>query len=238
MRRPECIARQASCPTGLLGRFLAWIMAAEIAAVNEQALELLAVRPDDHVLEVGFGHGRTLARAAALVPTGFVAGIDVSEQMVRMARYRNRQFIKEGRVEVQRADSAHLSYPDRCFDRVYAIHTLYFWADPRVHLQEIYRVMKAGARFVLGFGPKEDERAVANFPATIYRFYTSNEVYRLLEEVGFTEVRLVHRQSASRSIVFGVVHRGGAANEGLASGTARHPTLPYPYAGMGRRLSS
>lgn len=208
MRRPEFIARQASCPTGLLGRFLARIMAAETATVNEKALELLAFRPDDHVLEVGFGHGRTLARAAAAVPTGFVAGVDVSEQMVQMARYRNRQCIKEGRVEVQRTDSAHVPYPDKCFDHVYAIHTLYFWADPRVHLQEIYRVMKAGARFVLGFSPKEDERAVANFPATIYRFYTSDEVHWLLGASGFPGIEMVRDRIASRDIVFGVGHRG------------------------------
>ncbi|MBI3798376.1 MAG: class I SAM-dependent methyltransferase [Deltaproteobacteria bacterium] len=208
MRRPEFIARQASCPTGLLGRVLAWIMAAETAAVNEQALVLLACRPDDHVLEVGFGHGRTLARAATVVPTGFVAGVDVSEQMVRMARDRNRQFIKEGRVEVQLADSARIPYPDGCFDRVYAMHILYFWHDPRVHLQEIYRVMKAGARFVLGFSPKEDERAGANFPAAIYRFYTSDEVYRLLAASGFTDIQMVRDRVASRDIIFGVGHRG------------------------------
>jgi ubiquinone/menaquinone biosynthesis C-methylase UbiE len=93
MRRPEFIARQASCPTGLLGRFLAWIMAAETAAVNTQALALLGCRPDDQVLEVGFGHGRTLARAVVLVPAGLVAGIDVSTDMVRMARHRNRQVV-------------------------------------------------------------------------------------------------------------------------------------------------
>jgi ubiquinone/menaquinone biosynthesis C-methylase UbiE len=208
MRRPEFIARQARCPTGLLGRFLAWIMAAETAAVNEQALTLLGCRPDDHVLEVGFGHGRTLARAATLVPMGFVAGVDVSEDMVRMASYRNRQFITEGRVEVQRADSTQIPYPEGRFDRVYAVHTLYFWRDPHVHLQEIYRVMKAGARFVLGFSPKEEERTVANFPAAVYHFYTSDEVYELLGASGFTGIQMVHERVASRDIVFGVGQRG------------------------------
>jgi ubiquinone/menaquinone biosynthesis C-methylase UbiE len=208
MRRPEFIARQASCPTGLLGRFLAWIMAAETAAANEQALALLECRPDDHVLEVGFGHGRTLARAAALVPAGCVAGVDVSEHMVRTARRRNRQLLREGRLEVRRADSAHMPYPDGCFDRVFAVHTLYFWAEPRVHLREIARVMKAGARVVLGFTPKEDARTVANFPPTVYLFYTTTEVRRLLEETGFTAVSLVDHRNASKGAVFGVAHRG------------------------------
>jgi ubiquinone/menaquinone biosynthesis C-methylase UbiE len=216
MRRPEFIARQARCPTGLLGRFLARIMAAETAAVNEKALALLACRPDDHVLEVGFGHGRTLARAATFVPTGFVAGVDVSEHMVRMARSWNRQLIKQGRVEVQRTDSAQLPYPDAGFDRVYAMHTLYFWQDPRAHLREIFRVMKPGARFVLGFTPKEDARVVANFPATIYQFYASDEVYGLLTVSGFTGIEMVRSQVASRQVVFGVGHRSA-------------PELPHPF---------
>ncbi|MBI3248673.1 MAG: class I SAM-dependent methyltransferase [Deltaproteobacteria bacterium] len=207
MRRPEFIARQAGCPSGLFGRFFVWIMAAETAAVNEKALELLELKPNDRVLEVGFGHGRTLARAAALVPAGFVAGIDVSEEMVRMARRRNRQCIKEGRVEAQLADGVRIPYPDECFDRVFAVHTLYFWHDPRVHLQEIYRVMKPGARFVLGFSPKEDERTVVNFPATVYRFYTSGEVHSMFEEAGFIEVHMVCYQISSRDIVLGVAHR-------------------------------
>ena len=41
MRRPEFIARQASCPTGLLGRLLARIMATETLAANDRTLELL-----------------------------------------------------------------------------------------------------------------------------------------------------------------------------------------------------
>jgi SAM-dependent methyltransferase len=207
MRRPEFIARQARCPTGLLGRFLARIMAAETAPANETALALLACRPDDHVLEIGCGHARTLARAATLVPRGLVAGVDVSEAMVRMARSRNRRFITEGRVAVQHADSAHLPYPKEGFDRVYAMHTLYFWQDPRAHLQEIFRVMKPGARFVLGFTPKEDARAVANFPATIYRFYASDAVDGLLKASGFIGIEMVRSQVASRHVVFGVGHR-------------------------------
>jgi len=208
--RGVALGRRKAHPAGLLAEERADPLAAErkFTCSHSSKLTPEACRPDDHVLEVGFGHGRTLARVATFVPRGFVAGVDMSELMVRMARYRNRQCIEEGRVEVQRADSAQIPYPAECFDRVYAMHTLYFWHDPRVHLQEIHRVMKPGARFVLGFGPKEDERAVANFPAAIYRFYTSDEVQWLLEASGFTGIEMVRSQVASRDIVFGVVHRG------------------------------
>jgi hypothetical protein len=76
LRRPEFIARQAAHPSGTLGRLLFWLMAGETVAVNERTLELLAPEPNSRLLEIGFGHGRTLARAAKLAPKGFGAGID------------------------------------------------------------------------------------------------------------------------------------------------------------------
>ena len=88
MRRPEFIARQSSRPRGMIGRLLGHVMAIETASLNSEALGLLALQPSDRVLEVGFGHGRTIRLAAAQVPQGLVAGMDVSRDMVRMARRR------------------------------------------------------------------------------------------------------------------------------------------------------
>jgi len=65
-------------------------MSFETAAANDEALKVLGLEPGDRVLEVGFGHGRTIERAAALVPGGFVAGIDTSEEMLQMATRRCR----------------------------------------------------------------------------------------------------------------------------------------------------
>ena len=102
MRRPEFIARQSRCPSGLLGRLIARIMESETAAADDQLLSLLDLRPDHQVLEIGFGHGRTLGRAAAVVTRGRIAGIDLSEDMLRMATRRLRPLIDAGRVELRR----------------------------------------------------------------------------------------------------------------------------------------
>lgn len=93
MRRPQFIARQASCPTGVLGTLLAKIMARETAPENGEAIRILNLKPTDYVFEVGFGHGRTIAMAAKTASKGVVAGIDVSEPMVRMAQRYNRTLI-------------------------------------------------------------------------------------------------------------------------------------------------
>ena len=207
LRRPEFIRRQAGHPTGLLGRLLARIMAIETVTVNRRVLELLELEDTSKVLEVGSGHGRTLARVAQLAPKGFVAGIDISAEMVQMAQRQNRNSIAKGLIEVKRASSERIPYPDESFDRVYAAHTLYFWNDPLAHLREIHRVCRVGGRFILAFGPKEDQHAVAAFPESVYHFYSIGETQKLLADAGFIEIQMIRERIASRDIVFAVGRR-------------------------------
>jgi ubiquinone/menaquinone biosynthesis C-methylase UbiE len=195
LRRPEFIARQAGHPAGVLGRILFRVMAAETAPVNQRALALLAPEPNSRVLEIGFGHGRTLTRAAQLAYRGFVAGIDISADMVQLFRRRNRTSIAQGLIEVKQASSDRIPYPDADFDRSFAVHTIYFWDDPLRHLAEIRRVMTANGRFVLAFTPKEDGRAVASFPRTVYRFRSVEETMVLLSEAASAAWRCCERRS-------------------------------------------
>ena len=208
MRRPEFIARHGRCPSGFLGGLLARLMAYETAPENETALRLLDVQPSDHVLEIGFGHGRTIAMTSARARDGFVAGVDPSESMLRMARRRNRQRIAEGKVELVQGDATRLPYPDSRFDKVYSVHTLYFWADPAVTLREIRRVMKPGARFVLGFRPFDDQRLLDEFPAPIYKFYPRDEVQAFFRMVGFSAIQLLTGPSRTGKVLFAVAGRG------------------------------
>lgn len=130
MRRPEFIARQAAHPRGLVGRLLFRVMAVETLAVNERALELLELEPNSRVLEVGFGHGRTLAGALELAPNGLVAGINISADVVEAFRIRQRRSNDRVVIEVKQASSDQIPYPHARFDRVYAVLTLYFWNNP------------------------------------------------------------------------------------------------------------
>ena len=164
-------------------------MERETAAQNDAALTALAVRADDHVLEIGFGHGRTLEGLARAAPSGFVAGLDHSPEMYEVVRRRCAPLLDGGRLELRIGDSQALPYPDGHFDKVLAVHTLYFWDDPTVHLCELRRVLKPDGVCVLGFRPKEDPHA-AGFPETIYTFYPRNEVRHLLLSVGFVIVEL------------------------------------------------
>ena len=108
MRKPQFIARQGRKPSGLLGHIVARIMAKETADENDFALALLQLQPEDAVLEIGCGHGDTLAKAAKLVSRGLLCGVDFSPVMNRVATRRHRRLLAEKRLEFRLGSSDKL----------------------------------------------------------------------------------------------------------------------------------
>lgn len=196
MKRPVFIARQSARPSGFLGRVIAGVMAHETSDLNERAVRLLRPSPSDHVLEIGFGHGRTIERLAHVVRAGRVCGVDVSESMLKMAVRRNRRAIAEGRVELLQRDCASIPFGDASFDGALAVHTLYFWSDPAACLKEIRRVLRPSGRLVLGF-LRGDSLRRHRFPNEVYTFYHEPSVGRLLETCDFGSIQFSRVGDAS-----------------------------------------
>lgn len=197
MRRPDLIARQSARPRGLLGWIVARVMCTETAADNDAVLDLLDPDLADRVLEIGFGHGRSLERLADLVPAGRVAGIDHSELMLRLATRRNRRAVEDGLVDLRLGDSVELPFDGGSFEGILAVHTLYFWPDPLAQLRECLRVLTPGGRLVLGYRP-DAPAVVEAFPASTHRFYSRREVRSFLRDAGFHAVRIETIQAGGR----------------------------------------
>jgi ubiquinone/menaquinone biosynthesis C-methylase UbiE len=193
----ERVAEQARTPSGFFGRFIFWVMRHETAAENEATVQLLDLQPTHRVLEIGFGHGRTLATVASLVPDGLVAGVDPSEMMVRRAMSRS-----GSRIEVRQGQSSNLPFPPANFDRVFSVHTVYFWADPANDLREIRRVLRGGGKLVLAFRAKADALAAGKYPATIYRFRGEDEWERFARDAGFTSVEFRRGRVGKREMTW------------------------------------
>ena len=74
------LMRMFGRPHGALGRLGGIIMARTNEHCGAWVVELLEIRPNDHVLEVGFGPGVVIRRVSDLGARA--AGIDLSPEMV------------------------------------------------------------------------------------------------------------------------------------------------------------
>lgn len=145
-------------------------------------IDALGIEQNDRILDVGCGHGRSLAELATRAARGRVVGADPSELMVEIAARRNRAHVRADRVAVVLASAESLPFPDDSFDKVLCVHMLYFWRDLERCLSETARVLKPGGRLGLLFRTKADLAAVASFPPEIYRFPALAEVAAALEQ--------------------------------------------------------
>ncbi len=190
MPKPEFIARQSAHPTGLLGHLVARVMAFDTAAVNRRVFEVLEPKPGEHILELGCGHGRALRRVAEAVVPACAVGVDPSPVMCGVARRHVRRAIDAGHARVERGDSRRIPEPDDSFDKVFSVHTLYFWPDLDQGLREIHRVLRPGGELVLAFHSAETPDIVASLPSTVYDLRRDEEVADALERTGFASITI------------------------------------------------
>lgn len=140
-------------PRGPLGALAGQVLARRPSNVerNRWTVDLLGIRAADRVLELGFGPGLSIARAAALASEGKVVGIDHSRTMVRMAARRNARAIRAGRVELRCASFADLGGDEEPYDRIFAVNSFQFSDDPRGTLAAIRRLLRPGGTFAITF---------------------------------------------------------------------------------------
>ena len=201
MNFQQYIARQLSHPTGLVGKFvLGPLWNRRNAALNEAAFTHLALKEDDRVLDVGFGGGYLLGKIISTVKEGFVAGIDVSSEMVENCRTRYCIEIEAGRVDIQCSQAESLPYPDDTFTKVSSVNSIFYWDDVEQGIGEIYRVLEDGGMVVLTFTCKEDLGSKA-FARHGVETFEEEEVEEMLVKAGFRYVWTVRGQDQHRAFV-------------------------------------
>ena len=99
------------------------------------------------VLDAGGGTGRW---AIPMAKKGCkVILMDISENMLNIARQRIGAEGLEDRIEIQKSDMSHLDYPDDTFDLVLSDHTLFLFEHADQLVSELVRVLRRGAPIVL-----------------------------------------------------------------------------------------
>jgi ubiquinone/menaquinone biosynthesis C-methylase UbiE len=169
-------------PQGLGGRLAGWLMALTNRDLNAWAVDQLAVRPGDHVLEIGFGPGLAVQALARRARHGQVAGIDVSPLMVEQAISRNAAMVKAGRVHLQTGSVSALPFENARFDRVLAVNNVQFWPSLGDDLREIARVMRPAATLAIVLQPRQA-------PSAADVLAVRDDLVAQVELVGYRRVR-------------------------------------------------
>ena len=113
--------------------------------VGKQAIELMGIQLNSRVLDVGCGTGWATRLLAAKARDGSVAGIDIADEMIRLARETSTSF---SNVEFRVASAERLPFNDGEFTHAFSMESLYYYADMLGALREIKRVLKPGGLFV------------------------------------------------------------------------------------------
>ena len=113
--------------------------------VGEQAIARMRVGPNSRVLDVGCGSGWASRLLADYAIAGRVTGIDISDEMVQLARESSKS---HRNVEFEVASAEQLPFETNEFTHAFSMESLYYYRNIPKALTEIHRVLKPGGLFV------------------------------------------------------------------------------------------
>ena len=132
--------------------FYAWIYDAFFGKIFEHgryvAFNLMDVKPNETILEVGVGTGLSLP----LYPKEtHVTGVDISQEMLDKAEVK-KEYYGLSNVNLYTMDASSMTFADNTFDKVIASHVITVVPDPLRTINEIKRVCKKdGEIFILNY---------------------------------------------------------------------------------------
>ena len=155
---------------------------------------LAELKPGETVLDLGSGGGIDVLLSAKRVgPTGKAYGLDMTDEMLALARENQRKAGVEN-VEFLRGEIENIPLPDSSVDVIISNCVINLSADKDRVLREAFRVLKPGGRFavsdivVRGEVPREIRKNMELWIGCMAGALEENEYLAKLAEAGFETV--------------------------------------------------
>lgn len=196
----------------------------------QELIATLALQGHESVLDVGCGDGKISARLSRFVKYGSVLGIDLSEDMIKLA---SKRFPAQSypNLSFRQMDATDIQLPEK-FDIVFSSAVLHWVADQMAVLHGVYACLKPGGKLLFQMGGYGNAREIFDIIQEVkkrsewrnhfqaftfpYHFYGRNEYVEFVLKSGFDLIR-------AEMIPKDMQHRG---KEGL-KGWLRTTLFPY-----------
>jgi SAM-dependent methyltransferase len=155
---------------------------------------LIELKPGETVLDLGSGGGIDVLLSAKRVgPTGKAYGLDMTDDMLALARENQRAAGVEN-VEFLKGEIESIPLPDNSVDVVISNCVINLSADKSRVLREAFRVLKPGGRFAVsdvvarGEVPEKVRQSMALWVGCIAGALEENDYVAKLGQAGFTGI--------------------------------------------------
>ena len=167
-------------------------VAASLGCGNPTALAQL--KPGEVVLDLGSGGGIDVLLSAKRVgPTGKAYGLDMTEEMLALAR-ENQRKAGVANAEFLKGEIESIPLPDRSVDVIISNCVINLSGNKDRVLAEVFRVLKPGGRFavsdivVRGELPAPIRRSLEAWAGCVAGALTEEEYREKLARVGFSQI--------------------------------------------------
>jgi SAM-dependent methyltransferase len=157
---------------------------------------LASLKPGETVLDLGSGGGVDVLLSAKRVgPTGKAYGLDMTDEMLALAR-ENQRKAGAANVEFLKGEIEHIPLPNNSVDVIISNCVINLSADKGQVLREAFRVLKPGGRFAVsdvvtrGAIPEEVRRSMLLWVGCIAGALDEGEYRHQLTSAGFEQVEI------------------------------------------------
>ena len=172
---------------------------------------LIELRPGQTVLDLGSGGGIDVLLSAKRVgPTGKVYGLDMTDEMLALAR-ENQRKAGATNVEFLRGTIEAIPLPDQSVDVIISNCVINLSEDKDAVLREAFRVLKPGGRFAVsdvvirGDVPSEIRRSMELWVGCVAGALSEEEYAAKLKAAGFDSIEVetwrVYRVEEARAFL-------------------------------------
>ncbi len=156
---------------------------------GEQGIARLELKEDSRALDLGCGSGWATRLMAEQAPRGRAVGIDISDEMIALARQTSEQYPN---IEFHVGSAERLPFDEGEFTHVFSMESIYYYEDMLAALKEVRRVLAPGGMFAsvvdLYQENEPSHQWVEQLKVPVH-LLSIEEYRKLFEQAGFVFVR-------------------------------------------------